>query len=240
MRILESRVPKCRQPQASTINVPTAPRLREDRQNLLIRSVSSDQQEILNGILLLCGLSEFDADITYGSGAFYRGGVVPQPLLKFDIDPQTSDTVWCDNTVHIPVEQGSLGSIVYDPPFLTYVRGARSHGSIMGARFGGYWRYDELEDAYQGAIAQCALVLSDGGVLVIKCQDIVHNHTLHPTHVSVIGWADVAGFRLKDLSILTASHRMPIPATTGHAMKVQQHARIHHSYFLTFQKRVTR
>jgi len=74
-------------------------------------------------------------------------------------------------------------------------------------------------------------VLKKKGIMVIKCQDIIHNHKMHCTHVNVINWA--AGmFRLKDLFVLPAKHRMPSPNRKG----VQKHARIFHSYFLVLEK----
>jgi hypothetical protein len=55
---------------------------------------------------------------------------------------------------------------------------------------------------------------------------------MHATHANVIEWAKDAGFRLKDLFILAAKHRMPSPNRKGK----QKHARIFHSYFLVFEK----
>jgi hypothetical protein len=41
------------------------------------------------------------------------------------------------------------------------------------------------------------------GYLILKCQDIVHNHKLHPTHIFATQWANEAGLKLKDLPIST-------------------------------------
>jgi hypothetical protein len=103
---------------------------------------------------------------------------------------------------------------------------------VMSRRFGGYWTYDELAEHYTATISECARVIAPGGVLTIKCQDIVHNHTLHATHINVVRWAEVRGFRLLDMFILAASHRMPAPNKVG----AQKHARIFHSYFLVFKR----
>jgi len=43
-------------------------------------------------------------------------------------------------------------------------------------------------------------------------------------------------FRLKDLFILPAKSRMPIPQQEGTKKKVQKHARIFHSYFMVLEK----
>ena len=204
-----------------------------DWEEPMIRSVSDNQAEILQGILTLSGIDRFDADITYGNGAFYK--TIPEPIHKFDIDPQTDDTIQADSK-HIPLPDESLRSIIYDPPFLTYIKQGRDHGSIMSKRFGGYWRYDELAADYQGTLFEAYKKLDRKGILVVKCQDIIHNHKLHPTHINIVEWGKEC-FRLKDLFILHKPHRMPLPEKAGEAKRVQQHARIHHSYFLVLEKR---
>lgn len=198
-----------------------------------VQSLSYSQEEILSSILALRGLDRFDADVTYGNGVFYRGSI-PEPAVKFDIDPQCEGVVAASSSA-LPVADASLGSVVFDPPFLTYVRSGRDgNGSmIMAGRFAGYWRYDELVEHYRDTLGEAARVLSDGGTLVFKCQDIVHNHQLHPTSAYVIQWAHTMGLRLVDTYVLGASHRLPAPNRKGS----QRHARIHHSYFLVFEKR---
>lgn len=200
----------------------------------MIRSVSYDQTEILQAIMQLCAINTFCADISYGNGKFYEK--LPQPLLKFDISPQVEGVISASSTA-LPVESASLNSLVFDPPFLTYVRAAREgNGSmVMAKRFGGYWRYDDLEAHYKGTLVEAARVLRSGGIMVFKCQDIIHNHKMHCTHANVIKWAEDV-FRLRDLFILAAKHRMPIPQQEGAAPKVQRHARIHHSYFLVLER----
>jgi len=71
----------------------------------LIRSLEYDQHTIMENIMELNGIDSFDADITYANGGFYKK--LPQPKMKFDIDPQTEDTVQA-SSVDLPVEDGSL------------------------------------------------------------------------------------------------------------------------------------
>ena len=200
----------------------------------MIRSCEYDQNEILSSIMQLCGIERFDADITYGNGSFYKK--IPEPNLKFDIDPQVHGVTEA-SSVDLPVESSSLHSLVFDPPFMTYVRAGRSGNGnmIMAKRFGGYWRYDELEAHYRATLEESARVLSKKGIMVFKCQDIVHNHKLHPTHIFVTEWMR-DWFRLKDMFVLAAKSRMPIPQKDGEKKKIQRHARIHHSYFMVLER----
>lgn len=198
---------------------------------MTIRSVYYDQTEILQGIMQLYVPDGFECDVTYGSGQFYKS--IPEPELKFDIDPQREDVIKaCSGS--LPVRDSSLQSIMFDPPFLTYVRAGREGNGkmIMARQFAGYWRYDELEDHYKATFKEAFRALKKGGVLTVKCQDIIHNHKMHCTHANVIQWCSDAGLRLADLFVLPAKNRLPSPNRKG----TQKHARIFHSYFLVFRK----
>lgn len=198
---------------------------------MTIRSVYYDQTEILHGIMQLYVPDGFECDVTYGSGQFYKS--IPQPKLKFDIDPQREGVVKaCSGS--LPVRDQSLQSIMFDPPFLTYVRAGREGNGkmIMARQFAGYWRYDELESHYKSTFNEANRSLKKGGVLTVKCQDIIHNHKMHCTHANVIRWCSEVGLRLEDLFVLPAKSRLPSPNRKG----TQKHARIFHSYFLVFRK----
>ena len=201
----------------------------------MIRSVYYNQTEIIASIMQLHHIDCFDADITFGNGKFWDD--LPMPKLKFDIDPQI-EGVQQASSVDLPIESNSINSVMFDPPFLTYVRQGRNHNNgsmIMSSRFGGYWTYNELETHYTQTIKESFRVLRKKGILTIKCQDIVHNHKLHATHINVVNWAH-GFFRLKDLFILPVKNRMAIPQQKNTAKKKQRHARIFHSYFMVLER----
>jgi hypothetical protein len=196
------------------------------------RSLSFDQHEILSWIRDLYCPEGFDVDATYGNGRFWTKGVT-KPRLCFDADETLSG---CEpaRSEQLPLGDASVGSIVFDPPFLTYVRQNREGNGnmVMSRRFSGYWRYDELEEHYHASLREFARCLRKKGVVVFKCQDIIHNHKMHATHINVVQWAAECGFRLKDLFVLGAQHRMPRPNRKG----PPKHARVFHSYFLVLEK----
>ena len=198
---------------------------------MVIRSVYNKQDDILRAIGSLHCPEGFECDMTYGNGSFWK--TLPRPRLCFDIDPQVPEATQGDST-NLPVESSTLSSVVFDPPFLTYVRSGRDHGGggmIMASRFGGYWTYRELIEHYMFSIVEAQRVLKPKGIMVFKCQDIIHNHKMHCTHNNVINMANDIGFRLKDLFILLAKSRMT-------DNRKQQHSRIWHSYFLVLEKLV--
>jgi hypothetical protein len=196
----------------------------------VLKSVYENQTDILRAIMAMHCPDGFDCDLTYGNGQFWRD--LTAPALKFDIDPQQPEVIQASSD-KLPLADSSLKSVVFDPPFLTYVRAGREGNGkmVMAKRFAGYWRYDELETHYQATITESARVLKKQGVMVIKCQDIIHNHKMHCTHANILVWA-ASKFRLKDLFVLVAKHRLPSPNRKG----VQKHARIFHSYFLVLEK----
>lgn len=198
----------------------------------MIKSVYENQDEILNAILELHCPEGFHCDVTYGNGSFYKN--IQQPEHCFDIQP-LHDCVKKASSTWLPLASNSLRNIVFDPPFLTYIKQGREHNSIMGKRFSGYWAYSELETHYIGTIKEASRTLIKKGVLVFKCQDLVHNHKLHSTHINVVKWAETYGFRLKDNFLLIARNRIPTRAAE-HGVQTQKHARIFHSYFLILEK----
>jgi hypothetical protein len=197
----------------------------------LIKSVYDNQLDLLDAIVFLHAKDGFECDLTYGNGAFWARQ--KRPRFCYDIDPQAK---WVQSgcSTAIQHDEASLGNVMFDPPFLTYVRSGRSGNGrmIMSRRFGGYWTYDELTKHYRSTLTEAARVMRSGAVLVFKCQDIVHNHRLHPTHVNVVAWADEVGFRLRDSFVFIAGHRLPSPNRVGK----QKHARIFHSFFLVFER----
>jgi DNA modification methylase len=123
--------------------------------------------------------------------------------------------------------------MVLDPPFLTYVKPSKM--GIMNGRFSGYWTYEKLLNDYSAAISEAFRILKPSGILVFKCQDTVHNHTLQLTHGRVWLLAEKKGFRLKDLFVLVAPNRLPTRAAS-HGRQTQRHARVFHCFFLVFEK----
>lgn len=197
----------------------------------MIRSLYDNQDSILTAIQSLHCPEGFDADLTYGNGMFWKN--LRMPALCFDATPLANHVRKADSGA-IPLANASLRNAVFDPPFLTYVKGGRKHSGgkvAMTARFGGYYCYEELAAHYRATLRECYRLLIPDGKLVFKCQDIIHNHRIHCTHANVIRWGEECGFRLLDLFVLAAKSRMPGPQKGQ-----QKHARIWHSYFLVLKR----
>ena len=192
----------------------------------IIKTISYDQDEILRWIIRLHCPNGFDLDPTYSIGNFYKN--IPQPKLKFDINPQSSDVKQA-NCTNLPLEDNSVNSIIFDPPFIAGIQNKSDDGVIIN-RFGSYKNVSkELWSMYHKALEEFKRVLKPDGVLVIKCQDTVDSCKQCLSHVEIINYAVKLGFYPKDMFILLAKNRL-----IGKHHHKQQHARKFHSYFLVF------
>ena len=80
-----------------------------------IKSVHDSNYEAIKGIMELYKIDQFDLDCTYSKGTFWKG--LPQPKNKTDLIPFTEDVIQA-NSENLPFEDGSMSSIMYDPPFV--------------------------------------------------------------------------------------------------------------------------
>ena len=190
----------------------------------MIKSYSFDQNEILADIMAL-HTGPIEVDATYGSGCFYKK--IPKPPLCFDLAPRKPGVIAAD-VCALPLPGGSVGSIMFDPPFLIQT----GPGSIIKDRFGSVVGcMGDLWEFYRRAMVEMHRALARGGWMVFKCQDGVLSGKNHFTHVDICRKAEAIGFVAVDLFLLLATHRM-----TSTRQRVQRHARKFHSYFWVFQK----
>ena len=171
----------------------------------------------------------FELDPTYSMGNFYKGGI-PQPALRFDLEPQISGVTQADCR-HLPILSETVGSIMFDPPFVAG-KGRDGKPGIIRTRFGSYKTMNnDLWPLYWEALSEFHRVLKPNGVLVFKCQDSVSSGNQFLSHVEIINVSYKLGFYPKDLFILVAKNRLMSPN-----MATQYHARKFHCYFLVFLK----
>ncbi len=178
--------------------------------------------------LFLPSESGFDCDPTYSKGVFYKSGTIKEPAHKFDIEPQHEDVIKADCT-QIPLSDGSLKSIIFDPPFLG--GSLKKKIGINKIRFGVYKNIPLLWEMYENAIKEFKRLLIDNGVLVFKCQDSVESGKNYFSSVKIINMALYEGFDLIEKYFLL-KHRLQ------HVDKSrQQHARKMQCYYLVFKNR---
>lgn len=221
----------------------------------VIKSISYNQHEILYNIMRMHNEGRpFDCDMTYSIGNFYgdfnitdTNGeeirvTIHQPKYKFDVCPQTEDTVKIEPEGDLPLEDGSIESIVIDLPFVISCgpsmqtpdydeNGKKVKNNLISRRFACYYPVANLLKSYKHWIENAYRVLKEDGILVFKCQNTITGSKFLATPYYSRLIAESVGFDTLDEFILLAKNRL----ISGKVIK-QQHARSYHSYFLVFKK----
>ncbi len=191
------------------------------------KSVFENEQELLRAItdIHLQG-QVIDCDPMYFKGNFYKDGII-KPKYIFDLNPQVPECQKADAT-NLPLEAGSLASIILDPPFLFGIHG-KTKDYYSSKTHTIFKDFDELYLCYEGIIKEAYRLLKKKGILIFKCQDYTDSETTM-THVHAYHLATLQGFYAKDLAILVKTNKVYNGNTT------QRHLRKIHTYFWVFQK----
>lgn len=195
-----------------------------------VRSVMTADKDIISAIIKLHNHGQdFDLDPTYSKGVFWKG--LNSPKLKFDLFPQTEDTVQA-SADKLPLESESIGSIMFDPPFV--VRDvSKPHTGIIANRFWAFKTVPQLWDFYDRALAEFHRVLKKGGIVAFKCQDLVTSGKQWISHFEIMKYAEKHNYHIKDIFILYRGDHVLFSPN----MKVQKHARKTHCYFIVLEKK---
>lgn len=199
----------------------------------MVKSISYNEQEIIEWILKLHCKTPIELDPTYSKGNFYKGNF-DEPKYKFDLYPQV-EGVEKANAEELPFENQSINTIMFDPPFLA-TKGkslkVENDSNKINKRFGVYPTEKELHQFYINALKEFYRLLKDDGILIFKCQDKVSSSKQYFSHNFIMNEAEKIGYYCKDMFILLAKNRI----MADWQLKNQKNARKFHSYFLVFEK----
>lgn len=168
----------------------------------------------------------YDLDCTYSKGVFYQN--IQQPRIKSDLYPQFEDVIKSDCTKLQFIDNDSLNSVIFDPPFLFRNRKSKNKDKIS-ARFTYFNSYEELQEMYRKSMNCIYDKLKKGGFLCFKCQDM-NDGKFYCTHNFIINYARTLGFVLKDIIIKKSKSKLQKDAKQQNCV-----AKIH-SYWLVFKK----
>jgi len=199
----------------------------------MVKSISYNEQEIIEGILKLHCSTDIELDPTYSKGNFYKN--IKEPKYKFDLYPQIKD-VKKANAEKLPLDDQIINTMIFDPPFLATKGNSlniKNESNKINKRFGVYPTEKELHRFYINALIEFKRILKPNGILIFKCQDKVSSGKQYFSHNFIINEAEKLGFYTKDLFILLAKNRI----VANWQLKNQKHARKFHSYFLVFENK---
>ena len=189
-------------------------------------SVFNSDEEILQALsdIHLKG-NWYDLDCTFSKGNFYKN--IKEPKLKSDLTPLREDVIKSDSSFLQFVNDGSLKSIVFDPPFLFRKRKSINNDKISN-RFTYFKSYEELIEMYKKSLVCFKKKLNKGGWVFFKCQDMTDNK-FYDTHTDTIKMARDIGFTLKDIAIKVNNNKLQSDAKQQNCV-----AKVH-SYWLVFK-----
>jgi hypothetical protein len=199
----------------------------------IVKSVQHSNYEAIKNIMELYGIERFDLDCTYSKGNFWKN--LPEPLHKTDLYPHYEHVIEA-NSENLPFEDGSMKSIMYDPPFVIAgktFKENRPGSSIIAKRFEGYTTYKELQENYYNTLKELYRICQKDGFVVMKCQDTVSGGKQHFSHVMIMNMAFKLGFYPLDMFVLINNVRLN---SFGTKWTKQEHCRKYHSYFWVFKK----
>ena len=191
------------------------------------KSYFENEQECLKAILEIHNNGHtFDLDPMYNKGNFYK--TIEKPKYRFDINPIVDDCS-LGNAENLPLESGSIKSMILDPPFMICTR--ESQRNFYSSRTHSFYNSNQdLIDGYKKLIQEAYRILADKGLLVFKCQDYTDSRTIM-SHCIVYNLATELGFYAKDLAILNIPKSKVYNGNTK-----QRHFRKVHTYFWVFVK----
>ena len=203
--------------------------------NDIIKTIGYNQHDMINDIIKLHVPSgRIDADVTFSKGVFYKNGKVKEPRYKYDINPVVPGVIKA-NAKDLPLDDNSLSTIMFDPPFLA-TKGKSlkidNESNKINKRFTVYPTEKELHQFYIDALREFYRILKSGGILIFKCQDKVSSGKQYFSHNFIINEAERIGYYTRDLFILLAKNRI----VANWQLKNQKNARKYHSYFIVFEK----
>jgi tRNA G10 N-methylase Trm11 len=198
-----------------------------------IKSVYNTNDDVISNIMKLYNIEQFDLDCTYSTGNFWKN--LKGPKIKTDLFPK-NDTIIQADSENLPFEDGSMTSIMYDPPFVIAGKSYRDNkegSSIIAKRYEGYESYSHLTKNYYNTLKELYRITDKGGIVVFKCQDTVSGGKNHFTHCLIMNMAINIGFYPRDMFVLHNNVRIN---SFGTKWTKQEHARKYHSYFWVFEK----
>jgi len=179
------------------------------------------------------------ADVTYGTGVFWRN------VSEGDYRLLPTDIAMGVDCRSLPYDNDSIDCVVLDPPYMeglfrkdamhlarsgTHTAFREKYSNGAPTESGPKW-HEAVLDLYFRASLEAYRVLRKRGVLIVKCQDEVSANRQRLTHVEIINFLEANGFYAKDLFVVVRENKPSVSR-----IKIQVHARKNHSFFLVFLK----
>lgn len=187
--------------------------------------------DIFKGILeLYVSKGAKVADVTYGTGAFWRS------VNKDDYELSATDIKEEYGGIdfrRLPYDDESFDALVIDPPYMhspgkTQTPSARTSYRNRDTAL----RISDIITLYAEGFNEAWRVLRRDGILIVKCQDTVSAGRQILVHIELHSILEEMGFVPEDLFVVVQRNKPPLDPK----WKKQYHARKNHSYFMVYRK----
>lgn len=189
---------------------------------------------------LICVHCEVDEprilDVTHNKGVMWKGS--HNHPVKADINPDFPVDVVCDFTC-MPYASDAFDVIVFDPPHLPASASSQKSSKIWYGRYGitednadKLRSGDNVSAMFAPFLLEAKRVLKEGGIVLAKIADIVHNHHYQWQHVDLIVQAQMLDMTPCDLLIKTSAGSGNM---TSSKWKNIFHLRRSHSYWIVIR-----
>jgi len=169
---------------------------------------------------------DYVADVTYGLGRFWKD-YCPPMLVASDIDPEKSPSGMPIDFRSTPFASEEFDVVVFDPPYK--LSGTSRVSSDPGYGIGRYMPLKDRMDLIFDGVSECARIVRDDGLVLVKCQDQVVSGKVVWQTLDIVEYASFC--RLDLIDMLHVQAYRPQPAGTA-----QLHARRDYSTLLVFKK----
>lgn len=196
----------------------------------VMTSIVGDNSDLFPSILsIYAPLGSVVADVTYGTGAFWRSVDTSQYRLYATDIEQGIDAR------HLPYPDESIDVVVLDPPYIYSPKGtikkSISVGYALNAEKGGQLlkTQGDVLALYLDCLEEANRVLRRGGRVIVKTKDTIQSGKQFWMHVFLM---NVENFVCEDLFVLTQKVTPAMDPKWGD----QKHARKNHSFFIILVK----
>ncbi len=200
----------------------------------VIKSIQNSDRDVLMAIKELYWIEKFDLDPCYSVWKFYED--IERPRIKMDKTPKEyNDKLFNEQIIQndimdwIPLDDNSIWSIVFDPPFMFW-KHWKTDENIMAKRFSMFDKWNDLENMYKKSLSEFYRILKKWGIVAFKCQDYTDSKTTL-THCYVHNRALEQWFKIEDLFIMIFKWWR-----IRNSNLIQRHSRKYHSYWLILRK----
>jgi methylase of polypeptide subunit release factors len=173
------------------------------------------------------------ADVTYGTGVFWRKINGRFDVIGSDLVPRAPNVIGADMRA-LPYRDGTFDAVSIDPPYMHHARPHHVHDRLYnGVATTGMWSHAQIMDLYRAGMTEARRVLKPRGRMFIKGQDQIESGRQQWASIQLHQMAvELRMVAIDQLLLITNG-----PPGGARRWKRQLHAHRGHSFLWVFERR---